>query len=46
MRRPVNFILNQGHVEYELGVLMVWKKILYKTDKKKKENHFTIEILF
>ena len=24
-RRPVHFILNAGHVEYELGVLMVWK---------------------
>ena len=24
-RRPVHFILNPGHVEYELGVLMVWK---------------------
>ena len=22
---PVHFILNPGHVEYELGVLMVWK---------------------
>ena len=22
-RRPVHFILNQGHVEYELGVLMI-----------------------
>ena len=24
-RLPVHFILNPGHVEYELGVLMVWK---------------------
>ena len=24
-RRRVHFILNPGHVEYELGVLMVWK---------------------
>ena len=24
-RRPVHFILNPGHVEYELGVLLVWK---------------------
>ena len=24
-RCPVHFILNPGHVEYELGVLMVWK---------------------
>ena len=23
-RLPVHFILNPGHVEYELGVLMVW----------------------
>ena len=24
-RRPVHFILNPGNVEYELGVLMIWK---------------------
>ena len=24
-RRPVHFILNPGHVEYELGVQIVWK---------------------
>ena len=24
-RRPFHFLLNPGHVEYELGVLMVWK---------------------
>ena len=24
-RHPVHFILNPGHAEYELGILMVWK---------------------
>ena len=33
-RRPVHFILNQRYVEYELGVLMVWKLSRPERDSK------------